>query len=209
MSIPIERAKQLSGPAAHWASIPLKYALENVVEKAEGGPMPFVALEHIASGTGVLVDGFEWTEAPPEQYARFRPGDILFGKLRPYLRKVLLTDRNGCCPTELLVLRPQPRLDARFGYYLVQSDQVVHRAHASSYGVKMPRTSWGLLGRLVVQVPPLPEQRAIAAFLDRETRRIDELLAKLGGSPTDIGAKKSIATLLERPAIGKGEVGQE
>ena len=175
--IPAERIKQVDRPRARWTHVPLKYALKNVVEKAEGRPMPFVALEHIASGTGALVNGFKWTKASPEQYVRFRPGDILFGKLRPYLRKVLLTDRNGCCPTELLVLRPQPSLDSGFGYYLVQSDNVISYAHASSYGVKMPRTSWDQLGRLGIQLPPLPEQRAIAAFLDRETARIDELVA--------------------------------
>jgi len=162
----------------HWFSIPLKYALRNVVDKAEGPLMPFVALEHIDSGTGSLMGDFEWGLAPPDQYSRFREGDILFGKLRPYLRKFWLADREGCCPTELLVLRPLPTLDPRFAYYLVQSENIVAKAQASAYGAKMPRTSWTILGRLKVRLPPLPEQRAIAAFLDRETARIDALVVK-------------------------------
>lgn len=158
------------------SATPLKYLLTNVVEKQEGDSLPFVALQHIESGTGRLVDSFDWSPTAPGDHALFRPGDILFGKLRPYLRKVLAVDRAGCCPTELLVLRPRSGVDTRFAYYLIQSDYVVSYAVATSYGVKMPRTSWDVLGRLSLRVPSTAEQRAIAAYLDRETARIDALL---------------------------------
>lgn len=163
---------------ASWHRMPLRYVARNVVDKGDGSAQPFIALEDIESKTGRLVPNFEWRTADSSAYACFHKGDILFGKLRPYLVKVTLPDRCGCCPTELLVLRPTPGIESEFLYYLMLSEPVIAQARATSYGVKMPRTSWEQLGQITVSIPEQNEQTLLAGCLTRETARIDELAAK-------------------------------
>ncbi len=156
---------------------PLKYLLRNVTQKAPLKPTPFVALEHIQAGLGKTVPGFEWEDVEGDSNIAFDRNDILFGKLRPYLAKVLWADRAGCCPTELLVLRPT-RVLSRYAYWLMLATPIVESAVASSTGVKMPRTRWDRLGREHIDVPEPVRQRAIAEYLDRETAKIDALIEK-------------------------------
>ena len=106
----------------------------------------------------------------------FGPGDVLFGKLRPYLAKSWRADRIGRCSSELIVMRPKATTDARWLGYLAQSDKMIEWSTETSEGVKMPRTSWEKLRQLEVELPTLGAQRVIADYLDAETARIDELL---------------------------------
>jgi type I restriction enzyme S subunit len=156
-------------------TLPLKRVCHNVVQR-NAGNRPFVALEHVESGTGRVSEDHTWIESDEEQFLEFEPGDVLFGKLRPYLRKVLLTDRAGCCVSEFLVLRPLPGVYSRYLYWLLQSREVSEYAVLTSEGAKMPRTSWDKLNGVPVQLPKPERQDAIADHLDRETARIDALL---------------------------------
>jgi type I restriction enzyme S subunit len=96
--------------------------------------------------------------------------------LRPYLAKSWRADRSGLCSTELIVMRPRPAVDDHWLGYLVQTDLLVQWATATSEGVKMPRTSWEKLRLLEIDLPSLDTQRAIAAYLDAETARIDAVV---------------------------------
>lgn len=107
----------------------------------------------------------------------FRAGDVLFGKLRPYLAKVALVPFDGIASTEFLVLRGC-QIEARFLRYSMSSRPFIDAVNATTYGVKMPRANWEDVGSQPQPLPPLPEQRAIADFLDRETTKIDGLIAK-------------------------------
>jgi type I restriction enzyme S subunit len=150
---------------------------------------PFVALESLESGTGRLAASAELVEreAPDVGAATVEPGDVLFGKLRPYLAKTWLVDRPVYASTELLCLRPHAGVDSRWLAYVLRSNRIVGWAMASSDGTKMPRTSWDKLAECRIDVPPLSHQRAIADYLDAETARIDALIEK----------KRRIVELLE------------
>lgn len=141
---------------------------------------PFLSLDLIESGAGRLVSGVEVPmRTPPESgVAEAAPGDVLFGKLRPYLAKSLLVDRPAYASTELMCLRPYPDTDPRWLAYMVQSRPFVEWATATSDGTKMPRTSWERARDFRVKRPVVDEQRAIADFLDAETARIDALIDK-------------------------------
>ena len=159
-----------------WALKRFKYCSPLVVEKAVGnGELPYVGLENVESWTGRYKEATE--EKPDAAANRFACGDVLFGKLRPYLAKVLKPDFEGRCTGELLVLRPK-LLDGRYLQYLLLSDNFIRNVDASTYGAKMPRAEWGFIGNLKSPIPPRPQQTAIADFLDRETERIDALIAK-------------------------------
>ncbi|MHB1510128.1 MAG: restriction endonuclease subunit S [Acidimicrobiales bacterium] len=158
----------------------LRTIAQLVTECAPQEVRPYVALEFINGGTGRLLDDVELPEraAPETGAAGVEVGDVLFGKLRPYLAKVWLADRAAFASTELLCLRPRSIVDSRWLYYLCTGRPLIEWAVATSDGTKMPRTSWEKLAEYRVSVPPLGEQRAIADFLDTETARIDALIEK-------------------------------
>ncbi|MCY2953507.1 MAG: restriction endonuclease subunit S, partial [Planctomycetota bacterium] len=107
----------------------------------------------------------------------FQPDDVLFGKLRPYLAKVLHARGAGVCTSELLVLRSRDLL-SRFLFYYLLNRGFIEVVDGSTFGSKMPRADWQFIGNLPAMIPPPDEQCAIAAFLDRETAKIDGLVEK-------------------------------
>ena len=122
-----------------------------------------VELESIDQGTGRLLMSVE-AAGLSSKYS-FRKGDVLFGRLRAYLRKYWLATFDGVCSTEIwpLIARDE-RLAGSFLHLLVQSNDFVNAAGVS-YGTHMPRTDWSVLKRLPVRIPPFPEQTAIAVIL--------------------------------------------
>jgi type I restriction enzyme S subunit len=101
----------------------------------------FVGLEHVASGRFTRVGEGKARDVQSAKFA-FQRGDVLYGKLRPYLDKAVLADDAGICTTELLVLRPKEGVDARFLVGVVHAPTFVEHAVARTTGVQHPRTSW-------------------------------------------------------------------
>ena len=100
-----------------------------------------VGLEHIASGRFVRQGEGCAADVHSAKHA-FQPGDVLYGKLRPYLDKAILVSDVGICTTELLVLRPKEGVDPRFVVGVVHTPSFVQHAVAGTTGVQHPRTSW-------------------------------------------------------------------
>ena len=165
----------------HWEVKPFGALAEKqdsrVVDMDETTLLPYVGLEQIESWTGRL-SRIDPDFAPSAASSRFGDGDILYGKLRPYLAKVCLLDFEGVCSSELLVLRPEPEVDGRFLFYFLLTDRFTSWMTTCSYGTKMPRTSWGAVKRCAAAVPHIEEQCAIAEYLDEETAKLDALVRK-------------------------------
>lgn len=125
---------------------------------------PYVGLEHVDPGAATITR-FGSSKDVGSQKTRFLADDVLFGKLRPYLRKVARVDRAGVCSTDIIAIRPRPGTDAGFLLTVLASDEAIRHATASSAGTKMPRTSWDELAAFNLLLPPLPEQKNIAAIL--------------------------------------------
>ena len=163
----------------HWEVRRLSHAVvrsDEKVESEDADGMLYVGLEHVESWTGQMLPLDD--QLTPESIANsFAGGDVLFGKLRPYLAKALCADFGGLCSAEFLVLKPHEYV-GRYLLHLLLTDGFVSLVDSSTYGAKMPRASWDFVGDALLPLPPLDEQRAIAAFLDRETERIDALVAK-------------------------------
>ena len=163
---------------AHWEVKQLKYSALLCVDKLDVKPVDqtYIGLENIESWTGRLLLQ-DQPESVDSSVGRFKAGDVLFGKLRPYLAKVVRPDFNGVSTGELVVLRP---VGSSQGYlfYCLLNEPYIRWVDTLAYGTKMPRVSPGQVGNSMAPFPPLPEQHAIAAFLDRETARIDALVAK-------------------------------
>lgn len=161
---------------SHWQIRRTKYAVDPLRQKTNNIPEdPFyVGMENVESWTGRLLPAEQAAE-PEGVVGTFQSGDVLFGKLRPYLAKALRAERDGYCSTELLALGPKSVASGFLLYWMLNSD-FVREVDGSTYGSKMPRANWEFIGNLPIAIPPLEEQQAITAFLDRETARIDTLI---------------------------------
>ncbi len=125
---------------------------------------PYIALEHIIA-EGAL-NGYGRAGESISNKTLFREGDTLYGKLRPNLRKVIRAQFDGVCSTDILAIFGGSEADSSFLSHLLRGDQTYEYAMRGVGGTKMPRTSWTHLRNLPILLPPLPEQRAIAAVLD-------------------------------------------
>ncbi len=163
----------------HWGLKRLKHCVSLINQKVDGEAttLPYTGLEYIESWSGKRLTTPGLMEESEGQSCLFQNGDVLFGKLRPYLAKVWRADAPGVCTGELLVLRPTS-LNQSFVFYFMLARDTIALIDSSTYGAKMPRANWDFIGNLPVIFPPLPEQKAIATFLDRETVKIDTLIAK-------------------------------
>jgi type I restriction enzyme S subunit len=107
----------------------------------------------------------------------FKQGDVLFGKLRPYLEKFYLAEFDGKCTGEILAFKPE-RIKGRFLFYCLASRWFIERCNAFAYGAKMPRVNWPTqLAQFNLPLPPLPEQQRIAAYLDASCAATDAAVA--------------------------------
>lgn len=162
--------------------IRLKYGVSLSRSRAdtEHAALPYVGLEHIESGTGRYLpeevsDLYAGSDEAGEQSNRFTHGDVLFGKLRPYLAKAWVAEFDGRASTELIVMTPTAFI-ARFLLYVCLHSNFVNAVDSSTFGSKMPRAEWEFIGSQYVPLPSLSYQRTIAHYLDRETAKIDEMI---------------------------------
>lgn len=159
----------------HWEIKRLKYSLRLLTGKTDRRINP-IALENIESWSGRFIP--TETEFQGEGVA-FEKDDILFGKLRPYLAKVILVTNSGEAVGDFHVMRPNQIISPKFAQYLLLNKSFIDIVDGSTFGSKMPRVSWDFMGSVTVASPPSSvEQTAIATFLDRETAKIDALIAE-------------------------------
>lgn len=141
-----------------------------------------VELEHIGSGTGSLL-GSSDAASQSSLKSVFQAGDVLFGKLRAYLRKYWFADRSGVCSTEIWCLTPKEMLRSKaLLFYLVQMDGFIDAA-SLAYGTHMPRSDWNAVKEVVLRIPQDDEEQdAIANILtdmDTELAELETRLAKI------------------------------
>jgi len=165
---------------AHWELRRLKYLCRNVNRQAseKTSDEVYVALEYVEAWTGRMSLPSEDVSFD-SQVKRFEAGDVLFGKLRPYLAKVTKPNVCGVCVGEFLVLRPS--LERVSGEYLEQklrSRDVVNVINRSTFGAKMPRADWTFIGNLKIAYPPKNEQQEILRHIQEQSVQIDETITR-------------------------------
>ena len=146
------------------------------VVPSEGDTRPYIALEHLAQGRPTVLG---WASAGTATSAKtlFRKGDVLFGKLRPNLRKAAAAPFDGLCSTDILPLFGGDAVDSGYLLQLSQWRPLQQHAVATASGTKMPRTSWKQLGEFTFRLPPLSVQRKIAAILSSVDASIEKTQA--------------------------------
>ena len=162
-----------------WDSNWLKWSVDLSTKRPteeEQETLPYISNEDIASWTGkLLIEEPTPTEADSRT---FQENDVLFNKLRPYLAKVYHATFDGVSSGELLCLRPSHAVEPRFLFYVLVSKGFIDTINAETFGAKMPRADWEIVGHQPLPLPPLDTQRRIARFLEEKTARIDGLMEK-------------------------------
>jgi len=139
--------------------------------------LPCIELEHLQQGTPLLL-GTADVDYQKSTKNIFNSGDVLFGKLRPYLRKLLLANFDGICSSEIWVLKNSEKTINKFIFYFIQTEKFISHANVSS-GSKMPRSDWSYLKNVSFPLPPLPEQNRIVAVLEVWDTAIEKLTRKI------------------------------
>jgi type I restriction enzyme, S subunit len=135
-----------------------------------------VELENIESMSGQVI-GESDLVGQISLKTEFKAGDVLFGKLRPYLRKFARPDFDGVCSSEIWVMRGT-KVSNSFLHYLVQSTQFNQLANISS-GSKMPRSDWAIIAESGFQIPHPDEQAKIAEALQSMDTKIAAVQAQV------------------------------
>src|SRR5690554_4019024 len=100
---------------------------------------PCIELEHLSQGSGILI-GYVDSSLQKSVKNKFNKGDVLFGKLRPYLKKFLLAPFDGVCSSEIWVLEGK-KVSNKYLHYLIQTSKFNYEVNKTS-GSKMPRADW-------------------------------------------------------------------
>ena len=156
---------------------------ETVSPGTLSGPVVYVGLENISQGTGELC-GNTVSNNPAEIKSLkniFKPGDILYGKLRPNLNKVWLADREGMCSTDIFVIRPvSDHVITAFYAILLRSETFNTSVMSQIKGAQLPRVGWASFASISIPLPPIETQRAIVAEIEAEQKLVNanrELIA--------------------------------
>jgi len=131
--------------------------------------LPYLSLEDIEAETGRILNHRTGSEGEGTSNTfLFDERHVLYGKLRPYLNKVCLPSYPGRCTTEAIPLLPREGVDREFLAWVLRRDETVAHAMRGVTGSRMPRADMGQLMKLVVPLPPLDEQKRIAAILNEQ-----------------------------------------
>ena len=134
-------------------------------------------LEDIEKGTGTVLK--KVTKAQRSSVStkhQFHSGQVLYSRLRPYLNKVVLSDDNGYCTSEILPLEFERCVLPEYARYYLMSGTFLAYANHCSYGVKMPRLGTANGKKAIFSLPPLAEQKRIVAVIERYFSHLDKIL---------------------------------
>ncbi|MDR1085810.1 MAG: restriction endonuclease subunit S [Deltaproteobacteria bacterium] len=134
----------------------------------------YIGLEHIEKYTLRILNTGNSIDTISKKYL-FKNNDILFGRLRPYFRKIIRPRFDGVCSTDIFVFRAKNGIYQKFLFYFLAASEFVQVASRSDYGTKMPRADWNFLKNTTWAVPPFNEQETIAEILSSMDAKIDFL----------------------------------
>lgn len=157
-----------------WSVAKIKYLVSLSGERAEANN-GYLSMENVESWTGKFINTGSSAEGDT---LKIFPGQVIFGKLRPYLAKAYLVKQEGCCSGEFLVFNVGA-INASYFRYGLTTSTFVNRVDVSTYGTKMPRANAGFITNLLFPVPPKDEQAEIVAYLDKKCSDIDNSKAKI------------------------------
>ena len=183
-----------------WVISRLKDVANRRVEKSEDLNLKYIGLEHLIgfSEEMVVTENVYDTDDTNVCYE----GDVIFGKLRPYLGKAKVIKEHCCCSTEFLVLKNNDC--PTYLRYLMLSEWFIEIVNASTYGTKMPRANADFILNMSVPVPSVNERKAISNYLDNKCSQIDSLISTKNSKIEELKEYKK--SIIYEYATGKKEI---
>lgn len=169
------------------------------VKPSDHPDLPFIGMEHVEAHSMKLL-GTVPARTMKSAAVRFKPGDLLYGRLRPYLNKVYRPSFEGLCSAEFIVLSENERIEGAYLQYLLNSPGFVRFASHLNTGDR-PRVDFDQIAPFSLPLPPKPEQRRIIAEIEKQFSRLDEAVASLERLGTNL--KRYKAAALEAAVEGR------
>ena len=135
--------------------------------------MRYIGMEHMESGTGELLNTIS-SDAVLSSSFKFNKGEVLYGRLRPYLRKVYIAEFDGCCSTEVFPIRSKTIKSGFIKYWLL-SDEITNRINETSAGCRMPRGNMNEVKNFPFFYPKDQDQQRIVSRLDALSKNVKAL----------------------------------
>ena len=164
-----------------WINVTLDQIIEPSKEKFEprnSDNRMFLGLEHIESNSGIILGKGNSINTKSTKTI-FNKGDVLYGKLRPYLNKVCVPVFDGVCSTDILVFSKNPYRSSKYIAYFLSQSKFVRFANRNSTGVQHPRIKFDVMSKFYIQLPPLPEQKRIIQKIESIFGRINAKFMKV------------------------------
>ena len=175
-----ERYRVVSVNSSHWPFVPVEEVFERSVEtvlpKTLTGAINYIGLENISQNTGRLVGRIVNNEPASIKSLKnvFGPNQILYGKLRPNLNKVWLSDQRGICSTDIYVITPKVgKVEPILYSYIFRYRRFNELVMSQVKGAQLPRIGWKSLAGIPIPLPPLDVQQEIVAEIDGYQKVID------------------------------------
>lgn len=156
------------GVFSSYGDTPTKILVDSMKEQ-----MWVLELEDIEVGGKLLVKKRFPDRKPAGEKTAFTKGQILYSKLRPYLKKVLVADEDGASTPELVSFDVFGGVNSQYISYCLINSYVDRMINKRSYGVKMPRVDAGFMVNLPIPLPPLAEQKRIVEKIEEILSQID------------------------------------
>lgn len=151
--------------------------ISNQVQPNPNGNRPYIGLEHMDSGSpNIKRFGVESDVVSSKN--QFLAGQIIYGKLRPYLDKAAIPTFDGICSTDILVFSGKNEVSNEFLIHFFHSEIFLLHSKSTTTGVQHPRTSWNALKKLKFALPPLKEREVITKTFDAIYEKIDHHIKK-------------------------------
>jgi type I restriction enzyme, S subunit len=165
-----------------WVTSTLGEAATVVKEKVDPSSVPdahYVGLEHVEAHTMRLLGRGHGSDVKSAK-TKFAAGDVLYGKLRPYLNKVAIPEFDGICSTDFLVFTESDHLESRYLAHFLNQLSIANQAHHLSAGVELPRVDWKGLSSLPISYPASKdEQHTIVQEIEKARSSAESALAHL------------------------------
>lgn len=158
----------------NWVWTKAQYVFEQPreqVDPVKSIVLNYIGLEHMKKGGGI--GSIATTVGLKSNKVSFNKGDILYGKLRPYLNKHAVVDFDGIASTDIVVFHPNASMNSWLFDYYLNLPLVINYVVERSKGINLPRVSPGDLGVLPIPLAPLPEQQRIVALIDSLFGKLD------------------------------------
>lgn len=161
---------------SHWTVNKMKFVtrVKEVKQDFKKGDI-YIGLENVNSFAG-RINGFSKLENKSKGNS-FDRGDVLYSKLRPYLAKAFIADISGSCSGEFIVFSQYDGEKKHLLYWLI-SQLFTDYINATSYGAKMPRSSWDYIKETSIPQPPKEEELLIVNYIESMITHIDDLILK-------------------------------